>query len=129
MNYQILSQEVFNDFAKIVEIFGQGCNYPTKLGVDGFQVYFKIKLEDETQLDIIYQSDERTDNITAYNGYEMTTAGKYGVDADQSNQLWDMQGGEEILDELQSIAEDLCLEFYKENFDEYSSTKTEIELD
>lgn len=114
---KILSESVFDVFATVVDVYGQGCNYPTKQGVDGFQVDFEVEAtsQGETeQFHIVYQSAERSDNIIAYNGYEMTTAGKFGVDDDQSTRLDRFMGYEDgIFTEMQRSAEALCRDWLK----------------
>lgn len=117
MKIEILSSDTFTDFAQIVDIYGQGCNYPTKAGVDGFQVDFEIEAtnnEGETeQFHIVYQSKERSDNIMAYNGFEMSTAGQYGCDSDESSSLEKFMGYQDgIFDELEAKAEMLCEEWF-----------------
>jgi len=113
MKVEIKNYESFTDYAEIVSIYGQGCNYETKKGVDGFQVDFDIeatnKNGEKSQFHIVLQSFERTDNIMAYNGYEMSTASKYGCDADESTELEEFMDYEDgIFDEIFEIAETEC---------------------
>jgi hypothetical protein len=115
----ILSREVFTESARVVDIFGQGCNYPTKKGVDGIQVDFVVVLEHEgekRQFTIVFQSEERIDNLTAYNGYEMSSACRFGCDADESRKaLRFMDDEQNWLDELCEIAEKEARSWLEEN--------------
>jgi len=42
-NSKIISITPFEDFAKVADVYGQGCNYVTKNGVEGYQVDFVIE--------------------------------------------------------------------------------------
>ena len=116
---KILNQETFTDYAQVVDIFGQGCNYPTKKGVEGFQVDFDIEVTNDTgetqQFHVVYQSLERSDNIMAYNGVEMTAAGCYGCDADESDEIWGFIDEDsyknDFLDDIEEIATRECREW------------------
>ncbi len=116
----IFNREIYDDCAQIVDIFGQGCNYPTKQGVDGFQVDFLIQLEntegDKTTFTIIFQSDDRADNLKGYNGFEMSTAKRLGCDCDESSAAIEFMDYEQNwLDELCDIAELECKNWFDEN--------------
>ena len=113
---KILSELVNCDYAELVEIFGQGCNYPTGRGVEGFEVQFDVEamnnLGKTRCYTVVYQSKERTDNMRAYNGYEMATAAQYGCSADESVSLVHFIDFQiEALQELKERAEDLCKEW------------------
>jgi len=125
-NFKVLSEYEFTDFARIVDIYGQGCNYPTGRGVDGFQVDFLIKVKGK-EFNISFQSEDRTDNMYTYHGFEMTTSSKYGNDGDESEKfikfcLKNDLNYEEVLDTLQKRAEELCEEYY-----EYFEKKVQYE--
>jgi len=122
---KILREETFTDCAEVVDIYGQGCNYPTKKGVDGFQVDFDIEVTNDTyktkEFHITYQNDERTDNITAYNGIEMSTGARFGCDADESRLVFKFlcvdESESDILDILEDKAIELCREWLNNNID------------
>lgn len=113
----IVNSEVFDDLAEVVEIFGQGCNYPTGKGVNGFQVDFEvIAVKDEAvkAFYVVFQSDDRTDNIKAYSGIEMSTHSS--CDADESDELIEfMDYDYSATDEMQEIAKKHCLEWFESN--------------
>jgi hypothetical protein len=108
--FVILSVEKYTDYAKIAEVYGQGCNYVTKLGIDGFQVDFLVKINEE-KFNISFQTIERTDNIRAYNGVEMALSDIYGNDSDESSLFItyceenEIDGHEEFLEKLQDTSE------------------------
>lgn len=110
---KILNQETFSDFAKVVGICGQGCNYETKKGVEGFQVDFDIEVTNDNnatnEFHVVYQSLERSDSIMAYNGVEMSTARRYGCDSDESSEVVAfVDYDDNFLDELEEIAVSEC---------------------
>lgn len=118
-SFQILSERAFEDEAKIVSKYGQGCNYETGKCVDGYQVDFSIEVTLKTgeskKFHIVFQSLDRSDNLRAYGSCEMSTAGKYGCDED-SEELMDFTGyDEEIIEHLKNIAERLCKEWFDNN--------------
>ena len=117
----IINESVFDDYAQIVDIFGQGCNYVTKRGVEGFQVDFDIisfRHGVKREFHLVYQSVERTDNLLSYSGFEMTTAALYGCDADESEQLDRFMGYQEnIFDYFEDRAVSLCKKFFVNNED------------
>lgn len=118
----IVRNEEFTDFAEIADIYGQGCNYPTSKGVDGFQVDFDviaIKDENEAGFHVVYQSLERSDNIKAYSGIEMEKATIYGCDADQSYDLLIfMDHDENIFEGMDAIAKKRCFDWFENNIEE-----------
>ncbi|UNU73354.1 hypothetical protein LU293_00100 [Moraxella nasovis] len=64
---KILSTNIVDTLAEVVEIYGQGCNYPTKIGVDGFCVYFDVAINDGSKTKQFYielQNDDRENNIS-----------------------------------------------------------------
>lgn len=80
--------------ADFVDVYGQGSNIPTKKGVEGYEVQFKVlayhKENDDFKYKsflVVLQSHDRLDNIRAYNGYEMCFANSYGSDWDESLEL------------------------------------------
>ena len=119
MKIEIKKTETFTDCAEIVDIFGQGSNQPTKQGVNGFQVEFDVVAtnnKESKSFHVVYQSDERNCNITAYNGYEMSTASRFGCDADCSDELSEfMDYDDEIFSEMNKSAERLCKEYLESN--------------
>jgi len=73
-------------------------------GLDAFEVSFSI-VHDSIEYNIVFQTEERNDSLKYYNGYEMTTASKYGCDADESEKfLHDCEYDESYLDKLECIA-------------------------
>lgn len=123
---EILKTETFVDEAKIVDKFGQGSNRPTGKCVEGFQVDFDInvtlKSGNSKSFHIVFQSLDRSDNMRAYSSSEMSTAAKYGCDADESADLDEFAGcDEEIIEILQDKAEKLCKEWFDSNIDEENS--------
>ena len=120
-SFQILSERAFEDEAKIVSKYGQGCNYETGKCVDGYQVDFSIEVTLKTgeskKFHIVFQSLDRSDNLRAYGTSEMTTGSKYGCDED-SEELMDFTGyDEEIIEILQGKAEKSCKEWFDNNQD------------
>lgn len=120
---EILKTETFVDYAEIVPKYGQGCNYETGKCVEGFQVDFDInvtlKSGNSKNFHIVFQSLDRSDNMRAYGSCEMSTAGEYGCDADESADLDEFAGyDEEIIEILQDKAEKLCKEWFEENSEE-----------
>jgi len=124
---EIVSEETFAEDAVIVDKYGQGCNYPTGKCVDGYQVDFDVKVTlksgESREFHIVFQSDERTDNMRAYGSSEMTEACIYGCDADESEDLTDFledegESAEEVKTYLNNRAEELCREWFLLNVDE-----------
>lgn len=124
---QIKTAENFDDFAALTPIYGQGCNYPTKYGVDGFQVNYTVLANngiESKEFEIVAQNLDRSDNIMGYNGVEMTSANGYGCDADETGKLLDfLQENDEIsYDEAQAMvdvifedAKERCKGWYNKN--------------
>ncbi|WP_128080759.1 hypothetical protein [Salinivibrio costicola] len=116
----VLNNETCDDFAEIVDVYGQDCNNPTGKGVEGFQVDFDvlaIKGDKEKSFHIVFQTMERSDNLRAYNGIEMATASSYGCDADESqelNEFMDWQDG--IFNEMTEIAKSECENWLRVTF-------------
>jgi hypothetical protein len=112
-NFTVLKTEPFSDYAKLVDVYGQGCNYPTKKGIDSYQVNFTVAVADKT-FNISFQTAERYDNIMAYNGYEMCLTANYGNFGNESHEFSDyceahsIEGYEEFLAELELEAEKLA---------------------
>jgi len=110
VSYKIIKTVEFNDYVRLVNIYGQGCNYPTKQGIDGFQIDFTVEVKDKL-FNITFQNMERLDNIMAYNGYEMSLATQYGYAGDESQEFinfcikHEIEGHEEFLGQLKSEAE------------------------
>ncbi|NLD93001.1 MAG: hypothetical protein GX639_10065 [Fibrobacter sp.] len=123
---KILKEEAFEDMAEIALKYGQGCNYETGRCVDGYQVDFDVEVTLKTgeteKFHIVFQSLDRSDNMRAYSSSEMSTAAKYGCDADESVKLNNFTGyDEEIIEILQDKAEKLCKEWFDSNIDEENS--------
>lgn len=124
---EITSEESFSDGAEIVDKYGQGCNYPTGKCVEGFQVDFDVEITLKSGISkkfhIVYQSEERTDNMRAYGPSGMSRACIFGCDADESEDLVDFledndESEEEILNYLNDRAEELCREWFLANVEE-----------
>ncbi len=107
--YEIKSIETFEDNCELVSIFGSGCNYETEKGLEGFDVYFTIEVESR-EFTIIYQNEDRSDNMKAYCGYGMSRGSHYGAD-DDSDELNEFLKDNDILvdiyNELESKADAL----------------------
>jgi len=117
--FHLIERLEFDDFAKIVDIYGQGCNYPTKKGVEGYEVQYLIEMkEDGKQYPIIFQSPDRNDNIKAYNGYEMTTSGKFGTDDESYIISTEYEYGDDIIEYLENDAEKCCKMYFECNYEE-----------
>jgi hypothetical protein len=124
-SFQILSERAFEDNAEIVPKYGQGCNYPTGKCVEGYQVDYRVKVTLESgeskEFNIIFQSLERSDNMRAYGSSEMTTAGQYGCDGDESEELLEFTDYDnEIIEILENKAEKLCKEWFDNNKKTYN---------
>lgn len=130
---EILKTETFVDSAEIVPKYGQGCNYETGKCVDGFQVDFDIKVSLKSgefkQFHIVFQSLDRSDNLRAYSSSQMSTAAKYGCDADESVKLYNFTDyDEEIFEILQGKAEKLCKEWFDDNKNNYVESTEQREI-
>lgn len=120
---KIQSAEEFTDYAKIMPIYGQGCTYPTGYGVDGFQVDYDVDItaNDDTQsFHLVLQSLDRSNNMMGYNGVEMTSAGAYGVDNDETGKAFDFLtdadfDAEEVLKPIYDDAKARCKACYQAN--------------
>lgn len=120
---EVISYSAYFENAKLVEVFGQGCNYATCLGVDGFEVGLSIEATNESGdsrfFTVVYQSLERLNNLMAYNGYEMATADQYGCDYDQSEDAFEfMDHDYECLNECKQIAENECKQWLLANVEQ-----------
>lgn len=113
----VLNHETCNDFAKIVNIHGQGCNNPTGKGVEGFQVDFDvlaIKGEESKSFHIVFQTMERNDNLRAYNGIDMAPACYHHWDIDDGEYLIEfLDWKRRIFNEMTEIAEKQCKEWFE----------------
>lgn len=130
---EILKTETFEDYAEIVPKYGQGCNYETGKCVEGYQVDFDIvvtlKSGNSKNFHIVFQSLDRSDNMRAYSSSEMSTAAKYGCDADESVKLWNFTNyDEEIFEILQGKAEKLCKEWFDDNKNDYVESTEQREI-
>jgi hypothetical protein len=118
-SFQIISERAFEDEAKIVSRYGQGCNYETGKCVEGYQVDYRVKVTLESgeskEFNIIFQSLDRSDNMRAYGSSEMTTGSKYGCDEDSEELLDFTDYDNEIIEILENKAEKLCKEFFDRN--------------
>ncbi len=108
----IIEESVFTDDAEIVDIYGQGCNYSTGKGVEGFQVDYDIvafnENGEEEAFHLIYQSSDRSDNRMAYSGYEMQSINYAN---DESVELAEFVGHDtyqKVVDIIGARAEALC---------------------
>ena len=114
-----VGESTFDEFAEICDIYGQGCNYPTKRGVQGFQVDFEVVAfvgDERRDFTVIYQSGERTCNITAYNGFEMSCAIGFGCDADESPKLLAfIDHDSDRITHIKFRAEQLCKAWFEIN--------------
>ncbi|MEE9451170.1 MAG: hypothetical protein V3V61_00235 [Gammaproteobacteria bacterium] len=114
----IKNTETFTDNAEVVDIFGQGCNYATDKGVEGFEVQFDVVAlnnGEERKFHVVYQSTDRSDNIMAYSGVEMSTASRYGCDADESEELLEfMDDDDGMFGAMEKQAQKLCAEWLNE---------------
>ena len=78
MKYQleILSAEEFTDFATLNNL--GGCSdYGEEVGLDGYQVDFVVEVtkgDESRQFNITFQSEERTNGMRNYSGWEMATS-------------------------------------------------------
>ena len=118
MKYEILNIESFTEYTQVCEIYGQGCNYATKHGVEGFQIDFDVKVfptsdsKDDRVFHIVLQSADRSDNMRGYGRFETEYAARYGCDADESAEMNDylesfgifLDASSGLLDELDDIA-------------------------
>jgi len=117
---KVINTEVLKDWAEVVDIFGQGCNYPTKKGVEGLDVTFEVEAtagKESKKFNCTFQSYERSDNMMAYNGYEMSPGYNYGCDGDETYELEEFVGHEATW-LLHDKANELCKEWLQENIKE-----------
>jgi len=88
MKVEILEERICDDFVEVVDLRNAATDL---LELTGLHVEFDLKAENDQgevkQFTIVFQSLERNDGIEAYNGHEMTTAAKYGCDADESQEF------------------------------------------
>ena len=110
MSMKIWDTTVYEENAKVVDVYGQGSNRPTGKGVDGLDVYFTIEI-DGTEYTVVYQTDERTANTQGYSGYEMDRGCRFGLDCDESEEVESLKNGEQHLDELKDIAQKCAKEW------------------
>jgi len=111
---RIVNINICDDDVKIVPIYGQGCNYETRRGMEGLQVDFEVKATNKKgeskKFHIVTQTKDRSDNMMAYNGHEMNFAGRYGCDSDESSELFDTffeyedYTGVNLIDEAERIS-------------------------
>lgn len=69
-----------------------GCHdYNGEFGLGDWQCEFDVKVTNQhgesKHFTVAYQPEERSNRLKAYSGYDITTAGCYGCDADESNEL------------------------------------------
>ena len=119
ISFKILKVEEYDEYAQIGDIYGQGCNYPTKKGVSGFQVDFDIVFQTE-EYHIVFQTEDRNDNMRAYSSCGMSTASSFGCDADQSTIIMNdhdySREAAEVISTLKSIAEIFCERYFERNY-------------
>ena len=125
-NLTIKNTETWDDIAEVVSVAGQGCNYETKKGVEGFQVDFLVAVTNNDsavrEFTVSFQCQDRSDNIMAYNGYEMALSAQYGNGADESEKLefWlaetdEFDFFEKIKSELNTAADNSCKQWLADN--------------
>jgi len=99
---KIIKTEIFEDLAEVKTFSNSACETES---LDGFQIDFDVTVtnqENKTKdFHITFQSEDRNNGLQAYNGYDMSTAAKYGCDDDDSPEM------EEFLDYDDSVIEHL----------------------
>lgn len=106
-----IDADIFDDDAVVVDVFGQGSHTSTKKGVEGFQVDFDVEVSGKA-FHIVFQSEDRSDNIKAYNGHEMQRATIYGCDSDESEELLELlEHDYSLINYLEGRAAQLCKEW------------------
>lgn len=117
---KIKSSEEFTEEAEIVDIYGQGCNYPTKKGVNGYEMNFYViatnEKDEKKEFHIVLQSEARTNNMEGYNGFEMEYGISFGCDADESIELQNFLGDEasELMSEIEDFSEACCKKWFED---------------
>lgn len=129
--------EIYDDDAYITEVFGQGCNYRTKFGVNCFIVTLDVKVSSSMDDKIHnftcqYESEDRFNNIKAYNGVDMESSdyGEQGklfeflenIDFKDTKLFLDNNGIETEINDLYEVkkhlihqAEQECLTFFEKH--------------
>lgn len=80
-------------------------------GLSLFQVEFDITVtnhdNESEKFTVVFQPEERSNGIQNYSGFEMATAGKYGLDCDESSKVEEFCDYDDfVITSLQDIAED-----------------------
>lgn len=108
ITYKILRQEEFTaddmGLDDALTSLGGCSDYGDKLGLGSWQYEFDVLVTNQEnkgkQFTVVFQPEERTNDMRNYAGWEVATAGDYGCAADESGKLDD-----NVLVELEKIAE------------------------
>lgn len=123
LTLKINRTETFDDNARLVPVYGQGCSHPTGYGVEGFEVHLDVSVIDGEQsqdFHLVMQSADRTNGIMAYNGVEMDNASQFGCDSDETPKAWayieDLgYDPAQVLAPAFDKATELCRNWYNDN--------------
>lgn len=114
IKFEILSQEEFsgeqfsgnneNELAPL----GGALDNGNVFGLGEWTYQFEVKVSaggEERQFTVAFQPEERNNGMKAYSGYDLSPAGVYGYDADESDELVEFCDHDTtVLDALCSIA-------------------------
>ena len=87
MNIEIVNTEAFDEGACISNLH----TATHVIALDGYTVRFEVLVTNDEGVShpflVCFETEERSDHLKAYTGYEMREARFYGCDADESRQL------------------------------------------
>ena len=115
---QIISNEIFADDATVCELSNSACTVDV---IDDVTVQFEVKAvneDEEKTFTIAFQTEERSNGMKAYNGYEMQSACMYGYDADEYQELEEFLDYDECIFDLKKKATEISKELLAEKLNE-----------
>ena len=83
MNVMISDGDVCTDNLEVVNLKNAATD---TMALNGFHVEYDVEIRGKS-FKVIFQSDERSNGLEAYNGYEVRPGGVYGCEADQYDEL------------------------------------------
>jgi len=90
-NLKISEIEQFYDLSKLVELTGNASTHSGERFLIGFQVEMNVtvinKNGDKKDFHLVFQNEERNNQLQCYSNYGMASSAVYGCDADETPEL------------------------------------------
>ena len=127
----IVKIEEFDELSELVNLTNNAVASCDDLFLNGFQVDIDVTVANENggtkDFRVVFQNEERNNGMCGYSSHGMTSAGKYGCDADESGALywWLEESGDcdfydKVIDHCQARADKLAERQYNYLFLQYN---------